>query len=54
MMLAYNIWTWTAITTLAFGSIAVFVIFLVTTLRQLRGERNPDAKPRSKEKTPAP
>jgi hypothetical protein len=53
MMLAYNIWTWTAIATLAFGSITVFVIFLVTTLRQLRREQNPDAKPCPKEKTPS-
>jgi hypothetical protein len=46
MMLAYRLWTWTAIAILAFGSIAVFVVFLVTTLRRLRGERNPAAAPR--------
>jgi hypothetical protein len=50
MMLAYRIWTWTAIAMLAFGSIAVFVAFLVTTLRHLPGERNPGATPRSQKK----
>jgi hypothetical protein len=40
MMPVYTIFTWTAIATLAFGSTAVFVIFLVTTLRDLRRSRN--------------
>lgn len=40
MMLAYRIWTWIAITLLAFGSTAVFVVFLVTTFKRLRGNRN--------------
>ena len=42
MMLAYRIWTWIAIALLAFGSIAVFVVFLVTTFKRLRAKRNPD------------
>jgi len=42
MMLAYRIWTWIAIALLAFGSIAVFVVFLVTTIKRLRANRNPD------------
>jgi len=42
MMLAYQIGTWTAIAMLSLGSIAVFVVFLVTALRDLRAERNPD------------
>ncbi len=50
MMLAYRIGTWAAIAMLSFGSIAVFAIFLVTTLRDLRRERNPDARPRSPKK----
>jgi TRAP-type C4-dicarboxylate transport system permease small subunit len=54
MMLAYNIWTWTAIAALVFGSIAVFVVFLVTTWRRLRAERKPDAAARSQENPPAP
>jgi uncharacterized protein YpmS len=54
MMRAYQIWTWIAIALLAFGSIAVFVIFLVTTLQHLPGERNAGAKPRSQKKTPSP
>jgi hypothetical protein len=54
MILAYRILTWTAIAMLSFGSTAVFVIFLVTTLRDLRREPNPDAKPRSQENTPSP
>ena len=33
MMLAYRIWTWIAIALLAFGSIAVFVVFLVTSFK---------------------
>jgi len=36
MMLTYRIGTWAAILILAFGSTAVFVVFLVTALRQLR------------------
>ena len=47
MMLAYRILTWTAIALLAFGSTAVFVVFLVTTFRQLRGTKNLDGSPRS-------
>ena len=31
MMLAYRIWTWTAIALLAFGSVAVFAVFVVST-----------------------
>jgi len=54
MMLAYNIRTWTAIAALAFGSIAVFVVFLVTTWRRLRAERKPAAEPRAQENPPAP
>ncbi len=42
MMLAYRIWTWIAIALLAFGSSAVFVVFLVTTLKRLRVKGNPD------------
>jgi hypothetical protein len=53
MMLAYQIFTWSAIAMLAFGSIAVFVIFLVTTWRQLYGDRDPAATSRSQEKTPS-
>lgn len=53
MMLAYRICTWTAIAMLAFGSVAVFVIFLVTTWRHLRAERKPSAAPRSQENTPS-
>jgi len=53
MMFAYRLWTWTAIAILAFGSIAVFVVFLVTTLRRLRGERNqPGRCPSPQEKPP--
>ena len=52
MMLAYRIWTWTAIAMLAFGSIAVFVVFLVTTMRHLGGEPTPDDNSLSSEKTP--
>ena len=48
MMLAYRIWTWIAIALLAFGSIAVFVVFLVTTFKRLRGNRNPDGIMRRK------
>jgi len=33
MMLAYRIWTWTAIVLLAFGSTAVFAVFVVSTFR---------------------
>ena len=51
MMLAYRIWTWTAIAMLAFGSIAVFVVFIVTAKRRLLGGRNPDGTSRS-QKTP--
>lgn len=47
MMLAYRIWTWTAIALLAFGSITVFVVFLVTTFRQLRAEAHLNKRPRS-------
>jgi hypothetical protein len=36
MMLAYRLWTWIAIALLAFGSIAVFVVFLATTIKRLR------------------
>jgi hypothetical protein len=46
MMLAYRILTWTAIALLAFGSTAVFVVFLVTTYRQLRGTRTLDGSAR--------
>jgi hypothetical protein len=49
MMRVYTILTWIAIATLAFGSIAVFVAFLVTTWRHLRAEQKPAAKPRSQE-----
>lgn len=42
MMLAYRIWTWIAIALLAFGSTAVFVVFLATTFNRLRANRNPD------------
>ena len=42
MMLVYRIWTWIAIALLAFGSSAVFVVFLVTTLKRLRVKGNPD------------
>ena len=48
MMLAYRIWTWVAIALLAFGSTTVFVVFLVTALRRLRGNRNPDGMRRTK------
>jgi len=48
MMFAYRIFTWTAITLLALGSIAVFLVFLVTTLRQLRGGQRLDGTPRSR------
>jgi hypothetical protein len=51
MMLAYRIWTWTAIAMLAFGSIAVFIVFLVTAKRRLRGGRNLGGTSRS-QKTP--
>jgi hypothetical protein len=54
MMLAYRICTWTAVAMLAFGSVAVFVVFLVTTWRHLRAEWKPAAKPRSQEDTPSP
>jgi len=54
MMMVYNVCTWTAIVVLAIGSIAVFATFLVTTLRQLRAERNPAAKPSAQEKTKLP
>jgi len=54
MMLAYRICTWAAIALLAFGSVAVFVIFLVTTWRQLRAERPPSAASRSQQNTPLP
>ncbi len=46
-MLAYRIWTWTTIALLAFGSMAVFVVFLVTTVRQMRGGKKRAGKPRS-------
>jgi len=49
MMLAYRIWTWIAIALLAFGSTAVFVVFLVTTFKRLRGNRNPDGTRRTKQ-----
>ena len=42
MMLAYRIWTWIAIALLAFGSTAVFVVFLITTFKPLRRDPNPD------------
>ena len=48
MMLFYRVWTWIAIALLAFGSTAVFVVFLVTTFKRLRGERNPDDMRRRK------
>jgi hypothetical protein len=54
MMLVYTILTWAAIAILAFGSMAVFAIFLVTTWRHLRAERKPAAEPRSQGNTPAP
>jgi len=47
MMLAYRIWTWTAIALLAFGSITVFVVFLVTAFRQLRAEKHRGVPSRS-------
>ena len=53
MMLVYNIWTWTAIVMLAFGSIAVCVTFLVTTWRHLRAEENTTGRPRAQEKAPS-
>jgi len=46
MMLAYHIWTWTAISLLAFGSITVFAVFLVMAFRQLRAEKHLDATTR--------
>ena len=52
MMLAYRIWTWTAIAMLALGSMAVFVVFLVTTIRHLGGEPSPADNSLSPEKTP--
>jgi len=48
MMLVYRIWTWIAIALLAFGSTAVFVVFLVTTLKRLLGNRSPDGLLRTK------
>jgi len=48
MMLVYRIWTWIAIALLAFGSTAVFIVFLVTTLKRLRGNRSPDDQLRTK------
>ena len=45
MMLAYKIWTWVAIAALALGSIAVFAIFLATSLRQLLGGRKSSERP---------
>jgi len=52
MMLAYRIWTWTAIAILALGSVAVFVVFLVTTMRHLGGEATPADNSLSPEKPP--
>ena len=54
MMLFYNIWTWTAIAMLAFGSMAVFITFLVTTWRHLRAEENAAGLSRAQEKAPTP
>lgn len=51
MILIYRICTWTAIAALAFGSVAVFVIFLMTTLRHLRAERKTPAAARSQGNT---
>ena len=48
MMFAYRIWTWIAIALLAFGSTAVFVVFLVTTLKRLRANRNPNGMRQTK------
>jgi len=47
MMMLYPILTWIAIALLAFGSVTVFMVFLVTALRQLRAEQRRDATPRS-------
>lgn len=52
MMLAYRIWTWTAIAMLALGSVTVFVVFLVTTMRHLGGEPSPADDSLSPGKTP--
>jgi len=52
MMLAYRIWTWTAIAMLALGSVAVFVVFLVTTMRHLGGEPTPADNSLSPKKPP--
>jgi hypothetical protein len=45
MMFAYRIWTWIAIALLAFGST---VVFLVTTLKRLRANRNTNGMRRTK------
>ena len=48
MMFFYRVWTWIAIALLAFGSTAVFAVFLVTSFKRLRGERNPGGTRRRK------
>jgi len=52
-MLFYNVWTWIAIAILALGSVAVFVVFLVTTWRHLRAEQNAADRPRAQAKAPS-
>ena len=52
MMLAYRIWTWTAIAILALGSVAVFVVFIVTTMRHPGGEPTPADNSLSPKKPP--
>ena len=47
-MFAYRIWTWVAIGLLAFGSVAVFIVFLVTSWKELFGSASPDNEPDSR------
>lgn len=47
MMLVYPILTWIAIALLAFGSVTVFMVFVVTALRQLRADRRRETSPGS-------
>ena len=47
MMRIYPILTWIAIALLAFGSITVFMVFVVTALRQLRANRRSETSPGS-------
>jgi hypothetical protein len=47
MMMLYPILTWIAIALLAFGSITVFTVFVVTALRQLRADKRREISPGS-------